>query len=154
VLRLVGASLRHHAKHGSANTSILSTPRADQKSRLRPTSLVPSHSNHVFVLPDDASPVAASLTSIILAALSFIIFSAIFPLVSVTRVTVTTTNKLFYNHYRSGSQLFASLFFATNFVFSVTIGCEQKSASLQAIHILIAEVVSATSVRDWLKVLE
>jgi hypothetical protein len=104
----------------------------------------------------------ASLTSIALAALSFIIFSIILPVVLVTRVTITTTNKLYdelqtllslgplYNHYRHGSQLFASLFFATNFVFGITIGCGQKAGTVQAILILIVEVVSALVTSVWL----
>ena len=104
----------------------------------------------------------ASLTSIALAAMSFIIFSVVLPVILVTRVTITTTNKLYdelqtllsigplYNHYRHGSQLFASLFFATNFAFGVTIGCGQKSGTVQAIIILIVEVVSALVTSVWL----
>ena len=100
--------------------------------------------------------------SIALAALSFLIFSILIPSHLVIRVTFTTTNKLYdetrtllslgplYNHYRHGSQLFASLFFATNFVFGVTIGVGQNSGTAQAIIILVVEVVSALVTSIWL----
>jgi hypothetical protein len=42
------------------------------------------------------------------------------------------------------------LFFATNFVFGVTIGCGQKAGTVQAIVILIVEVVSALVTSVWL----
>ena len=101
-------------------------------------------------------------SSIVLAALSFIIFSILIPAHLVIRVTFTTTNKLYdetrtllslgplYNHYRHGSQLFASLFFATNIAFGVTIGVGQKSGTAQAIIILVVEVVSALVTSIWL----
>jgi Transient receptor potential (TRP) ion channel len=100
--------------------------------------------------------------SIVLAALSFVIFSILIPAHLVIRVTFTTTNKLYdetrtllslgplYNHYRHGSQLFASLFFATNIAFGVTIGVGQKSGTAQAIIILVVEVVSALVTSIWL----
>jgi hypothetical protein len=102
------------------------------------------------------------VTSIVLAALSFIIFSILIPAHLVIRVTFTTTNKLYdetktllalgplYNHYRHGSQLFASLFFATNIAFGVTIGAGQKSGTAQAIIILVVEVASALVTSIWL----
>ncbi|KAF9462045.1 hypothetical protein BDZ94DRAFT_1262280 [Collybia nuda] len=104
----------------------------------------------------------ASLTSIVLAALSFALFSVIIPGHLVLRVTFTTTNKLYdetrtllslgplYNHYRHGSQMFASLFFATNLAFGITIGAGQKSGTAQAIIILVVEVVSALVTSVWL----
>ena len=97
-----------------------------------------------------------------LASLSFLIFSILIPAHLVIRVTFTTTNKLYdetrtllslgplYNHYRHGSQLFASLLFATNIVFGVTIGVGQKSGTAQAIIILVVEVVSALVTSIWL----
>jgi hypothetical protein len=100
--------------------------------------------------------------SIALAALSFIIFSIAIPAHLVIRVTFTTTNKLYdetrtllslgplYNHYRHGSQLFASLFFATNIAFGVTIGAGQRSGTAQAIVILVVEVISALVTSIWL----
>ena len=100
--------------------------------------------------------------SIVLAALSFVVFSILIPAHLVIRVTFTTTNKLYdetrtllclgplYNHYRHGSQLFASLFFATNIAFGVTIGVGQKSGTAQAIIILVVEVVSALVTSIWL----
>lgn len=102
------------------------------------------------------------LTSIVLAALSFIVFSILIPAHLVIRVTFTTTNKLYdetktllalgplYNHYRHGSQLFASLFFATNIAFGVTVGAGQKSGTAQAIIILVVEVASALVTSIWL----
>ena len=99
---------------------------------------------------------------IALASLSFLIFSILIPAHLVIRVTFTTTNKLYdetrtllslgplYNHYRHGSQLFASLLFATNIVFGVTIGVGQKSGTAQAIIILVVEVVSALVTSIWL----
>lgn len=100
--------------------------------------------------------------SVVLAALSFIVFSLLIPAHLVTRVTFTTTNKLYdetktllslgplYNHYRHGSQLFASLFFATNIAFGITVGAGQKSGTAQAIIILVIEVVSALVTSIWL----
>jgi hypothetical protein len=104
----------------------------------------------------------ASLPSVVLAALSFVVFSLLLPIFLVFRVTVTTTNKLYdetrtllslgplYCHYRHGSQLFASLLFATNFAYGVTIGCGQKSGTAQAIIILVVEVISALVTSVWL----
>ena len=100
--------------------------------------------------------------SVVLAALSFIVFSILIPAHLVTRVTFTTTNKLYdetktllslgplYNHYRHGSQLFASLFFATNIAFGITVGAGQKSGTAQAIVILVIEVASALVTSIWL----
>ena len=100
--------------------------------------------------------------SVVLAALSFVVFSILIPAHLVIRVTFTTTNKLYdetktllslgplYNHYRHGSQLFASLFFATNIAFGVTVGAGQKSGTAQAIVILVIEVASALVTSIWL----
>lgn len=104
----------------------------------------------------------ASKTSIALAGLSFTVFSLLIPAHLVIRVTFTTTNKLYdetrtllslgplYNHYRHGSQMFASLLFATNIAFGVTIGAGQKSGTAQAIIILVVEVASALVTSIWL----
>jgi hypothetical protein len=104
----------------------------------------------------------ASLASIVLAALSFVFFSVLIPVHLVIRVTFTSTSKLYdetrtllslgplYNHYRHGSQMFASMLFATNLVFGVTIGAGQKSGTAQAIIILVIEVVSALLTSVWL----
>ena len=104
----------------------------------------------------------ASTASVILAALSFAIISVLIPILLIVRLTITNTNKLFdetwtllslgplYNHYRHGSQLFATLLFATNLAFGVTIGCGQKSGTAQAIIILVIEVVSALGTSIWL----
>ena len=101
-------------------------------------------------------------SSIALAALSFVFISVLIPAHLVIRVTFTSTNKLYddmrtllslgplYNHYRHGSQLFASLLFATNLAFGVTIGAGQKSGTAQAIIILVVEVISALVTSIWL----
>lgn len=98
----------------------------------------------------------------ILAALSFTFLSVLIPAHLVLRVRFTTTNKLYdetrtllalgplYNHYRHGSQMFASLLFATNIAFGVTIGAGQKSGTAQAIIILVVEVASALVTSIWL----
>ncbi|VDB97107.1 unnamed protein product [Peniophora sp. CBMAI 1063] len=103
-----------------------------------------------------------SMTSIALAGLSFAAFSIIIPVCLVIRLWFTSTNKLYdetrtllslgplYNHYRHGSQLYASLFFITNFALGVTIGCGQKSGTAQAIVILVVEVFSALFTSVWL----
>ncbi|KAJ7181605.1 hypothetical protein C8R43DRAFT_969628 [Mycena crocata] len=97
-----------------------------------------------------------------LAALSFTVLSVLLPAFLVARVTLTTTNKLYdetrtllalgplYNHYRHGSQLFASLLFATNLVFGIVIGVGQKSGTAQAIVILVVEVAAALVTSIWL----
>ncbi|KAJ3825984.1 hypothetical protein F5880DRAFT_1548147 [Lentinula raphanica] len=104
----------------------------------------------------------ASLTSRVLAAFSFALISCLIPAILVLRVRMTTTNKLYeetrtllflgplYNHYRHGSQMFASLLFATNIAIGVTIGAGQKSGTAQAIVILVVEVLSALVTSVWL----
>ncbi|KAJ6515243.1 hypothetical protein C8R45DRAFT_887948 [Mycena sanguinolenta] len=104
----------------------------------------------------------ASMRARALAALSFAVLSVLLPVALVVRVTLTTTNKLYdetrtllalgplYNHYRHGSQLFASLHFATNLVFGVVIGVGQKSGTAQAVVILVVEVAAALVTSIWL----
>jgi hypothetical protein len=55
-----------------------------------------------------------------------------------------------YNHYRHGSQLFASLLFATNLVFGLVIGAGQRSGTAQAVVILVVEVAAALVTSIWL----
>lgn len=105
---------------------------------------------------------SATLAGKILAGVSFAIFSVLIPIILIARLTWTGTNKLYdetrtlmmlgplYNHYSHGSQLFACLFFATNLVVGVTIGCGQKSGTAQAIIILVVEVASALGTSTWL----
>ncbi|KAF7335259.1 Membrane protein [Mycena sanguinolenta] len=104
----------------------------------------------------------ASMRARALAALSFAVLSILLPVALVVRVTLTTTNKLYdetrtllalgplYNHYRHGSQLFASLHFATNLIFGVVIGVGQKSGTAQAVVILVVEVAAALVTSIWL----
>ena len=103
-----------------------------------------------------------SLSSIVLAAFSFTFFSIFIPAHLVIRVIFTPTNKLYdetrtllslgplYNHYRHGSQMFASMLFVTNIIFGITIGVGQKSGMAQAIIILVVEVISALVTSVWL----
>jgi len=77
-------------------------------------------------------------------------------------VRLTSTNKLYdetrtllslgplYNHYRHGSQMFASMLFISNLAIGITIGAGQKSGTAQAIIILVVEVVSALVTSIWL----
>ncbi|KAJ7094372.1 hypothetical protein C8R44DRAFT_645301 [Mycena epipterygia] len=117
----------------------------------------------IFAAFEMTQPAAvASVRSRALAALSFALLSVLIPALLVLRVTLTTTNKLYdetrtllalgplYNHYRHGSQLFASLLFATNLVFGVVIGVGQKSGTAQAIVILVVEVAAALVTSIWL----
>ncbi|KAF7317470.1 Membrane protein [Mycena kentingensis (nom. inval.)] len=104
----------------------------------------------------------ASVRARALAGLSFALVSILVPAILVVRVTLTTTNKLYdetrtllalgplYNHYRHGSQLFASLLFMTNLVFGIVIGGGQKSGTAQAIVILVVEVGAALVTSVWL----
>ncbi|KAJ3998023.1 hypothetical protein F5050DRAFT_1308307 [Lentinula boryana] len=107
-------------------------------------------------------PSIVSLTSRVLAGLSFALISCLIPAILVLRVRLTTTNKLYeetrtllslgplYNHYRHGSQMFASLLFATDIAIGVTIGAGQKSGTAQAIVILVVEVLNALVTSIWL----
>jgi hypothetical protein len=104
----------------------------------------------------------SSIASIALAGAAFAVLSVVIPALLVARVLSTSTNKLYdetgtllalgplYNHYRHGSQLFASVFFASNLILGVTIGCGQGSGTVQAIIILIMEVASALGTSVWL----
>lgn len=102
------------------------------------------------------------VSSLALAALSFAVFSIIVPIILLFRLYATNTSKLYdetwtllalgplYNHYRHGSQLFACLLFASNIAFGITIGCGQQNGTVQAIIILVIEVVSALGTSFWL----
>jgi hypothetical protein len=104
----------------------------------------------------------ATTTSIALAAISFAILSILIPASLILRLVSTSTNKLYdetgtllslgplYNHYRHGSQLFATVFFASNLAFGITIGCGQGSGTAQAIIILVLEVGFALGTSIWL----
>ncbi|KAG9104714.1 hypothetical protein FRC06_011608 [Ceratobasidium sp. 370] len=104
----------------------------------------------------------ATHLSIIMAALSFAIFSIGIPMFLIYRVMATPTGKLYdatrtllslgplYNHYGHGSQLFAGLFFANNIALGSVIGAGQKSGTAQSIIILVIEVVSALATSIWL----
>lgn len=104
----------------------------------------------------------SSLAAVILAAVSFTVFSVAIPAILVLRLSTTPTNKLYdetrtllalgplYNHYAHGSQLFACLFFACNIAYGVALGCGQQSGTAQSIIILVVEVASALTTSVWL----
>lgn len=104
----------------------------------------------------------SSILSVILAVLSFVVFSVGIPIFLVYRLYTTATNKLYdetrtlmmlgplYNHFGHGSQLFACILFANNIVYGLTVGCGQRSGTAQAIIILVTEIGSSLSTSVWL----
>ena len=104
----------------------------------------------------------STTTSVVLAVLSFIVFSLGIPVFLIYRLYTTATNKLYdetktlmmlgplYNHFGHGSQLFACILFANNIIYGVTVGCGQKSGTAQAIIILVTEIGSSLSTSIWL----
>ncbi|KAF8528841.1 hypothetical protein BU17DRAFT_36849 [Hysterangium stoloniferum] len=104
----------------------------------------------------------SSLAAVVIAVFAFAVFSILIPAFLVYRLSTTPTNKLYdetstllalgplYNHYAQGSQLFTSLFFATNIVYGVSLGCGQQSGTAQSIIILVVEVASALTTSVWL----
>ena len=104
----------------------------------------------------------SSLASVVLAAFAFALFSIGLPAFLLVRLYTTATNKLYdetrtlmmlgplYNHYAHGSQLFASIFFANNLIYGITIGCGQKSGTAQAIIILVTEIGTSLGTSIWL----
>ncbi|QRV72864.1 membrane protein [Ceratobasidium sp. AG-Ba] len=104
----------------------------------------------------------ATKLSVILASLTFAVFSVSIPMFLIYRVMRTPTGKLYdatrtllslgplYNHYGHGSQLFAGLFFANNIAVGSVIGAGQKSGTAQSIIILVIEVASALATSIWL----
>ncbi|KAI5123407.1 hypothetical protein M0805_006113 [Coniferiporia weirii] len=104
----------------------------------------------------------SSLVSVVLASLSFAVFSVGIPMFLIVRLYTTATNKLYdetrtlmtlgplYNHYGQGSQLFACIFFANNLIYGITVGCGQKSGTTQAIIILVTEVGASLGTSIWL----
>lgn len=104
----------------------------------------------------------SSIASVVLACLSFAVFSVGLPIFLVLRLYSTATTKLYdetrtlmmlgplYNFYGQGSQLFAVMFFAMNLIYGITIGCGQKSGTAQAIVILATEVGASLGTSIWL----
>ena len=104
----------------------------------------------------------SSTVSVVLAVLSFVVFSVGIPIFLVYRLYTTATNKLYdetktlmmlgplYNHFGHGSQLFACILFANNLIYGLTVGCGQKSGTAQAIIILVTEIGSSLSTSIWL----
>ena len=104
----------------------------------------------------------SSLASVILACISFAIFSVGLPIFLILRLYSTATSKLYdetrtlmmlgplYNFYGQGSQLFAIMFFVMNLIYGITIGCGQKSGTAQAIVILATEVGASLGTSIWL----
>lgn len=104
----------------------------------------------------------ASITSKVLAALSFALLSVLIPSWLLFRVATTSTSKLYdatrtllalgplYNEFQHESQLFAGMMFAANLCLGVVVGCGQQSGTAQAIIILVVEVVVTLSTSIWL----
>jgi hypothetical protein len=108
------------------------------------------------------SPSVASVRSKVLAGLSFTLFSLLLPAWLIFRIATTSTSKLYeatrtllalgplYNQYQPKSQLFCGLFFASNVVTGAVVGFGQKSGTVQAVIILIVEVLVTLSTSVWL----
>ncbi len=104
----------------------------------------------------------SSLAVVVLAALSFALFSVILPAILLVRVGFTPTAKLYdatrtllslgplYNVYRPGSQLFPALTFAASLATGIVVGAGQKSGTAQAIVLLIVEIVHGLVTMIWL----
>ncbi|PVF96351.1 hypothetical protein CPB86DRAFT_762385 [Serendipita vermifera] len=104
----------------------------------------------------------ASPASKALAGLSFTLFSFILPGWLIFRVVTTNTSRLYeatrtllalgplYNQYQPRSQLFCILFFASNIVVGMVVGFGQKNGTVQAVIILIIEVLLTLSTSVWL----
>jgi len=104
----------------------------------------------------------ASITSKVLAALSFALLSVLIPSWLLFRVATSSTSRLYdatrtllalgplYNEYQHESQLFAGMMFVANLCLGVVVGCGQQSGTAQAIIILVVEVVVTLSTSIWL----
>lgn len=104
----------------------------------------------------------ATAKSKVLAGLSFTIFSLILPGWLIFRIVTTSTSKLYeatrtllalgplYNQYQPRSQLFCAGFFASNIIVGIVIGFGQQSGTVQAVIILVVEVLTTLSTSVWL----
>ncbi|KAG8755453.1 hypothetical protein FRC14_004035 [Serendipita sp. 396] len=104
----------------------------------------------------------ASAKSKVLAGLSLALFSLLLPGWLIFRIVTTSTSKLYeatrtllalgplYNQYQPRSQLFCTLFFASNLIIGMVIGFGQKSGTVQAVIILVVEVAITLSTSVWL----
>ncbi|KAF9238821.1 hypothetical protein BU15DRAFT_88257 [Melanogaster broomeanus] len=108
------------------------------------------------------SSVPPPSSSITFGALSFTAFSVLIPhcysfaLLGHPQQSYTKKPERFLHldlciiYFRPGSQLFSGLFFLSNLVNGVAIGCAQQSGTAQAIVILVSEVASALITSIWL----
>lgn len=104
----------------------------------------------------------ASTKTKVLAGLSFTLFSLLLPAWLIFRIATTNTSKLYeatrtllalgplYNQHQQESQLFCCLFFGTNVVTGLVIGFGQKSGIVQAVIILVVEVLNTLATSVWL----
>ncbi|UZJ52361.1 hypothetical protein CBS101457_001681 [Exobasidium rhododendri] len=108
-------------------------------------------------------PTQHSTVSVILAALSFAIFSVILPLYVIARIARKPLRTLFeddvgtllslgcvYHHYSPGSQLFYAISFAHSLVLGIVVGAGQRSGAAQAIILLTVEILAALASSLWL----
>ncbi|KDQ20518.1 hypothetical protein BOTBODRAFT_310057 [Botryobasidium botryosum FD-172 SS1] len=105
---------------------------------------------------------SASLASLVVAGIAFPVLCILLPAILLYRLSRTPENKLYdatrtllslgplYNVYAPGSQVFAMLFFAHSLAIGITIGAGQGSGAVQAIVLLVLEVVSALATSIWL----
>jgi len=174
---VVSGTVRFIHRPASRTLQILPPPRGWLNYRLGQSSFHGSvlHGNLVRILVLFHLPVSvfacyqfstgrsqSSLAGVVLAALVFAVCSLGVPAWLVMRVWTTPTAKLYdetrtllmlgplYNEYAHGSQLFGTLFFATNVVYAVVLGCGQQSGSAQAIIVLVVEVGVALTTSVWM----
>ncbi|KZP00146.1 hypothetical protein CALVIDRAFT_595550 [Calocera viscosa TUFC12733] len=103
-----------------------------------------------------------TITSIVLAALAFAIFSVIIPALLLLRVATIPTSKLydatrtllafgpFYNTYMQKSQMFACVPLLSNLAIGIVIGAGWKSGIAQAVVFLVVEVSTALATSIFL----
>lgn len=104
----------------------------------------------------------ATVASLALAGLAFTFLSLLLPGLLLSRVSATSTGKLFeatrtllslgplYYYYSPGQQRFAYLVFAHNLAFGIIVGAGQRSGTAQAIILLIIEILAALGTSMWL----
>lgn len=103
----------------------------------------------------------ASLASVILAALTFAVFSVLLPVYLLIVISTTPTAKLYdamrtllslgpmYNIYEQGNQLYQALRFVASLATGIAIGAGQNRGTAQAIVLLIVELAFGLVTTIW-----